>query len=277
MRWCLLSAPITAAMALLVLTFAGCQEEEGGLPSVPTGAALQTVDVTPVATPTLPPSAEEASPTTQAPPPTEEATRPASEVTERPPSPTVIPPSDSDGDGVEDASDNCPNDPNKTEPGVCGCGVADADSDSDGIPDCSDGCPSDPNKTEPGTCGCGTPDTDADGDGTSDCNDNCPSDPNNDADGDGVCGDVDNCPLVANPGQADTYGDARGDACEEPPAPAPTNCSPCYPDTCLCPNCGDYDCAGGSGNGPNFVSGPIRVVGCDPFDLDRDNDGWGCE
>ena len=27
-------------------------------------------------------------------------------------------------------------------------------------------------------------------------------------------------------------------------------CSPCYPDTCLCRDCGDYDCAAGSGNGP---------------------------
>lgn len=38
-----------------------------------------------------------------------------------------------------------------------------------------------------------------------------------DADGDGVCDDVDNCPAVANPGQENTYGDARGDACEPRP------------------------------------------------------------
>ncbi|MEK7638560.1 MAG: hypothetical protein AAB388_00185 [Patescibacteria group bacterium] len=41
-------------------------------------------------------------------------------------------------------------------------------------------------------------------------------------------------------------------------------------------NAGDYDCAGGSGNGPNYT-GPVRVNGSDPFDLDRDDDGWGCE
>jgi hypothetical protein len=41
-------------------------------------------------------------------------------------------------------------------------------------------------------------------------------------------------------------------------------------------NAGDYDCAGGSGNGPNYT-GPVRVYGSDPFDLDQDNDGWGCE
>lgn len=38
-----------------------------------------------------------------------------------------------------------------------------------------------------------------------------------DTDGDGVCDSVDNCPAVANPGQENTYGDARGDACEPRP------------------------------------------------------------
>ena len=53
---------------------------------------------------------------------------------------------DSDGDGIPDDTDNCPNDPKKTEPGVCGCGVADTDSDGDGAPDCIDSCPADPHK-----------------------------------------------------------------------------------------------------------------------------------
>lgn len=39
----------------------------------------------------------------------------------------------------------------------------------------------------------------------------------------------------------------------------------------------DVDCAGGSGNGPAYVSGPIHVVGPDVYDLDRDKDGVGCE
>jgi len=82
--------------------------------------------------------------------------------------------------------DNCPNDPDKTEPGVCGCGVPDTDSDQDGTPDCKDGCPADPNKTEPGVCDCGVPDTDTDQDGTPDCKDNCPNDPNKTEPG--VCG-----------------------------------------------------------------------------------------
>jgi hypothetical protein len=45
---------------------------------------------------------------------------------------------------------------------------------------------------------------------------------------------------------------------------------------CLKSNAGDYDCAGGSGNGPNYT-GRVEVYGSDPFNLDRDNDGWGCE
>ena len=85
---------------------------------------------------------------------------------------------DSDFDGANDCVDGCPQDPNKTDPGDCGCGTPDTDSDGDGTPDCIDGCPNDPDKTSPGDCGCGTPDTDSDGDGTPDCNDGCPSDPN---------------------------------------------------------------------------------------------------
>jgi hypothetical protein len=59
-------------------------------------------------------------------------------------------------------------------------------------------------------------------------------------------------------------------------APA-RNCDPAYPDACLHDGIGDYDCAGGSGNGPNYVEGPIRVRAPDPFGLDRDGDGVGCE
>ncbi|MFH2067335.1 MAG: RHS repeat-associated core domain-containing protein [Pseudomonadota bacterium] len=52
--------------------------------------------------------------------------------------------------------DECPDDPNKRFPGLCGCGVVDSneDSDNDGTPDCNDGCPNNPYKTEPGTFGC---------------------------------------------------------------------------------------------------------------------------
>ena len=42
-------------------------------------------------------------------------------------------------DPASDASDACPNDDAKTEPGVCGCGVADLDADENGRVDCLDG------------------------------------------------------------------------------------------------------------------------------------------
>ncbi len=75
---------------------------------------------------------------------------------------------------VADNSDLCPNDPGKSNPGICGCGVSDTDTDDDGTADCNDGCPADPDKTAPGQCGCGTTDLDSDCDGISDCNDLCP-------------------------------------------------------------------------------------------------------
>ncbi len=50
----------------------------------------------------------------------------------------------SDGDGIPDDFDNCPDDPYKVEPGVCGCFSPDVDSDGDGVLDCNDECPNDP-------------------------------------------------------------------------------------------------------------------------------------
>jgi hypothetical protein len=115
-------------------------------------------------------------------------------------------------------TDNCPDDPNKTDPGVCGCGVSDVDSDNDNTPDCNDSCPDDPSKVSPGQCGCGVADVDTDGDGFLDCNDSCPDDPNKttdagvcgcgvediDSDGDGVFDCNDGCPndnAKTSPGQ----------------------------------------------------------------------------
>ena len=95
---------------------------------------------------------------------------------------------DSDDDGANDCEDGCPEDPNKTDPGDCGCGVEDLDSDKDGVADCIDGCPTDPKKTDPGVCGCGNEDTDTDGDGAADCVDNCPDDPNKSEEGNCGCG-----------------------------------------------------------------------------------------
>ncbi|UCG32108.1 MAG: thrombospondin type 3 repeat-containing protein, partial [Phycisphaerales bacterium] len=64
-----------------------------------------------------------------------------------------------------------------------------SDTDADGVMDECDGCPNDVNKTVPGICGCGAPDTDSDGDGLVYCLDNCPNDLNplqEDADGNAI-------------------------------------------------------------------------------------------
>lgn len=69
--------------------------------------------------------------------------------------------------------------------------------------------------------------------------------------------------------------------CPEPePKPSPqgpgsgTDCQGYSP--CLPPG-PDVDCAGGSGDGPRYVSGPVSVNGNDPYGLDSDGDGVGCE
>lgn len=53
-------------------------------------------------------------------------------------------------------------------------------------------------------------------------------------------------------------------------------CDPNYAGACLDPNSPDYDCAGGSGDGPDYT-GPVRVVGEDVHGLDGDGDGYACE
>ena len=98
---------------------------------------------------------------------------------------------DSDGDGVPDDWDECPADPNKVFPGICGCGTEDTDTDGDGAPDCFDNCPEDPDKIEPGICGCGNTDVDSDQDGVFDCDDGCPDDPDKTEPGFCGCGTVD--------------------------------------------------------------------------------------
>jgi hypothetical protein len=68
-----------------------------------------------------------------------------------------------------------------------------------------------------------------------------------------------------------------------PPAPVTASaqqasgCHPSYREACLDPAVSDYACAGGSGNGPEYVSARVRVVGPDDYGLDSDGDGVGCE
>lgn len=55
-----------------------------------------------------------------------------------------------------------------------------------------------------------------------------------------------------------------------------SDCDPNYSSPCV-PIASDVDCAGGSGNGPAYVDGPVTVSGTDIYDLDRDGNGIGCE
>lgn len=66
------------------------------------------------------------------------------------------------------------------------------------------------------------------------------------------------------------------------PAPKPPPTSPSPPMDCqgyspCLPPGPDVDCAGGSGDGPRYVQGPVYVTGSDPYGLDGDGDGVGCE
>ena len=52
-------------------------------------------------------------------------------------------------------------------------------------------------------------------------------------------------------------------------------CDPNYAGACLDPNSPDYDCENGSGDGPDYT-GPVEVVGDDPYGLDANGDGFAC-
>ena len=60
-----------------------------------------------------------------------------------------------------------------------------------------------------------------------------------------------------------------------PPRATGQQCDPNYSE-CV-PIASDVDCAGGKGNGPAYVKGPVRVVGKDIYKLDGDHNGIGCE
>jgi len=128
---------------------------------------------------------------------------------------------DADGDGVGDACDDCPGaaDPGQRDQSGNGVGDACDDTDGDGVLDAADDCPFVAN---PGQA-------DADGDGVGDVCDDCPAVPDpdqadrdangvgdacQDVDGDGVVDVADDCPDTPNPDQADADGDGVGDACD---------------------------------------------------------------
>ncbi|OLO06395.1 flagellar motor protein MotB [Salinicola sp. MH3R3-1] len=78
---------------------------------------------------------------------------------------------DSDGDGVPDDRDQCPNTPAGVAVDAVGCPL---DTDGDGVPDYMDECPGTPAGVEVNAQGCPL---DSDGDGVPDYQDQCPNTP----------------------------------------------------------------------------------------------------
>jgi len=126
------------------------------------------------------------------------------------------PPVDSDGDGVTDDRDNCPQTPPGTTVGVDGCPPPPAtpvDTDGDGVTDDLDRCPSTPAGTAVDAAGCPK---DSDGDGIADFRDRCPNTPHGvavdgrgcakDSDGDGVADFRDQCPNTPRQAKVDGRG-----------------------------------------------------------------------
>jgi len=127
---------------------------------------------------------------------------------------------DSDGDGIANSVDNCPDVKNSNQSDVDHDGIGDAcdncpnkanadqsDADSDHLGDACDNCPSQYNPNQ----------EDKDADGKGDLCDNCPSIANTDQkddDKDGLGNACDNCPGVANADQKDSDLDGIGDACD---------------------------------------------------------------
>ena len=99
-------------------------------------------------------------------------------------------PIDSDGDGVADYLDRCPNTPHGAVVDAKGCPI---DSDGDGVPDGIDQCPNTPKGVAVDAKGCPL---DSDGDGVPDYLDRCPNTPP------GVKVDANGCPVVQQTVQA---------------------------------------------------------------------------
>lgn len=135
---------------------------------------------------------------------------------------------DSDGDGIVDPLDNCPQTPNAGQADTDGDGRGDAcdncplasnagqdDTDSDGDGNACDNCQNTPNSNQ----------ANADGDAFGDACDTCPTtaDSGVDSDSDGFGDACDNCAGISNSNQADGDSDNVGNVCDNCPGAANTN------------------------------------------------------
>jgi OOP family OmpA-OmpF porin len=119
-------------------------------------------------------------------------------------------PKDTDGDGVPDRDDQCPDTPMGCVVDEVGCEI---DSDGDGVCDGLDRCPDTPRGCMVDRRGCPK---DSDGDGVCDGLDKCPDTPRGarvdddgcpmDSDGDGVFDGIDRCPDTPKGVEVDEHG-----------------------------------------------------------------------
>jgi hypothetical protein len=116
---------------------------------------------------------------------------------------------DSDGDGVPDEEDNCPNKPNGPDLGTCSSTSDKPGGNCTSDADCANGCSSN------GLCIKDQRDTDSDGFG--DVCDICDGNGAADTDNDGYCDLEDNCPNNCNANQLDADSDGIGDVCDTTP------------------------------------------------------------
>jgi hypothetical protein len=121
---------------------------------------------------------------------------------------------DSDGDGILNKDDKCPNTSPSSPIPTAG---QTTDDDGDGIGNGCDNCPKTANYSQnPSACAL----ADTDGDGRPDQQDNCRTVSNAnqaDADGDKIGDACDNCPNTANVDQKDSDNGGGGDACDASP------------------------------------------------------------
>ncbi len=107
-----------------------------------------------------------------------------------------VPEPDTDGDGLVDSKDRCPNEPEDKDGFEDAEGCPDPDNDQDGILDVNDQCPLDAEDKDGFEDAEGCPDPDNDKDGILDVDDRCPNEPE---DKDGF-EDADGCPDPDNDG-----------------------------------------------------------------------------
>ena len=176
---------------------------------------------------------------------------------------------DSDGDGIGDACDVCPDDTDNDSDGDAFCLAYDycpddagpvngcPDSDVDGVADINDNCNLyNPDQADVNNSGVGDACEDSDGDGVLIPEDQCPDEIGSaygcpDADYDGVADMDDNCPFTSNADQSDVDHDGIGDVCDNV-APVCSTAAPSQ--TLLWP--------------PNHKFVPITIIGITDDDGD---------